>query len=230
MQAIATSLSATRGREHAVRHWEGARSSRLTQVQTETRTSANITLVTAEGDKVTLSTDTMMQAAYTRYDARGRLRGHGIERHAESFQLTSANAMSLQIEGDLNDAERADIQEALETIEQLATDFFSGKVDESPNQVFHLGDLNTLRSIDASLEFSQSLMVRQQTKARGVAAPTPVREQNTATLEAQPSATQTSKGLLDAILRAIETARGDVTQPQEPNGPSSFPLPPGEGQ
>ena len=230
MQAIATSLSPTYGREHAVRHWDGARNSRLTQVQAETRTSADITLVTAEGDKVTLSTDTMLQAAYTRYDARGRLRGQGIERHAESFQLTSANDVSLQIEGDLNDVERADIQEALETIEKLATDFFSGKVDESPNQIFDLGNLNTLRSIDASLEFSQSLMVRQQTKARGVAAPTPVREQNTAALEAQPSATQSPKGLLDAILRAIETARGDVAQPQEPSEPSSFPLPPREGR
>jgi hypothetical protein len=82
-------------------------------VQAETHTSADITLVTAEGDKVTLSTDAMLQAAYTRYDARGRLRGYGLEWHAETFQLASANDISLQIEGDLNDAERADIEQAL---------------------------------------------------------------------------------------------------------------------
>ena len=70
MQAIATSLSPTCGREHALRYREGTYNSRLTQVQAETHTSADITLVTAEGDKVTLSTDAVMQAAYTRYDAR----------------------------------------------------------------------------------------------------------------------------------------------------------------
>ena len=69
MQAIATSLSPTCGRTYAIRPQEGTQSSRLTQVQAETHTSADITLVTAEGDKVTLSTDAVMQAAYTRYDA-----------------------------------------------------------------------------------------------------------------------------------------------------------------
>jgi hypothetical protein len=112
-----------------------------------------------------------MQAAYTRYDARGRLRGSGLERHAETFQLASANDTSLQIEGDLNDAERADIQQALDTIEKFAADFFNGQRDEAPNQIFNLGNLNTLRSIDATLAFSQSLTVSQQTEARAVAAP-----------------------------------------------------------
>jgi len=69
MQAIVTSLSPTCGCVYAVRHREGLQSNHLTQVQAETHTSADITLVTAEGDKITLSTDTLLQAAYTRYDA-----------------------------------------------------------------------------------------------------------------------------------------------------------------
>src|SRR5690242_8210550 len=62
MQAITTSLS-TCGREHAIRYRDGTYNSRLTQVQAETHTSADITLVTAQGDKVTLSTDATLQAA-----------------------------------------------------------------------------------------------------------------------------------------------------------------------
>src|SRR5689334_6485203 len=151
MQAIATSLSPTCGRAHAVQPREGIQSSRLTQVQAETRTSADITLVTAEGDKVTLSTDAVLQAAYTRYDARGRLQGHSTAAHAETVQFASANATSLQIEGDLNDAERADIQQALDTIAQFATDFVDGKEDAASNQIANLGNLNTLRSVDATL-------------------------------------------------------------------------------
>jgi hypothetical protein len=189
-------------------------------VQAETHTSADITLVTAEGDKVTLSTDAVLQAAYTRYDAHGRLRGYGLERHAETFQLASANDISLHIEGDLNDAERADIQQALGTFEQFAADFFDGKEDEAPHQIFNLGNLNTLHSIDATLEFSQSLTVRQQTETRAVAAALPILEPNAAALETQPSTTQDPKSLLDAILHALETARIDVAQSQDPGGPS----------
>jgi hypothetical protein len=54
MQAIVTSPSPTCGCADAVRHREDTQSSRLTQVQAETHTSADITLVTAEGDKVTV--------------------------------------------------------------------------------------------------------------------------------------------------------------------------------
>ena len=161
-----------------------------------------------------------MQAAYTRYDAHGRLRGYGLERHAETFQLASASDISLQIEGDLNDAERADIQQALGTIEQFAADFFDGKGDEAPNQLFKLGNLNTLRNIDATLEFSQSLTVSQQTETRALATAPPVLKPNTAALEAQPSTTQNPKNLLEAILHALETARSDVAQSQDPGGPS----------
>ena len=221
MQAIVTSLSPTCGRADAVRHRAGTQSSRLTRVQAETHTSADITLVTAEGDKVTLSTDAVTQAAYTRYDARGRLRGHGIERHAETFQLASANDISLQIEGDLNSAERADIQQAFGTIEQFAADFFDGKEGEAPNQIFNLGNLNTLRSIDATLELSQSLTVSQQTETRAVTAAPLVLAPNAAALAAQPSAAQNPKSLLDIILHAIETARVDVAQTQGSGGSSS---------
>ena len=220
MQAITTSLFPTCACADAVRHREGTQSSRLTQVQAETHTSADITLVTAEGDKVTLSTDAMLQAAYTRYDARGRVRGYGLERHAGTFQLASANDISLQIEGNLNDAERADIQHALGTIEKFAADFFDGKGDEAPNQIFNLGNLNTLRSIDATLELSQSLTVSRQTETRAVATAPPVLEPNAAALEAQPSTTQPPKSLLDTILHAIETDQTDVAQSRDSDGPS----------
>ena len=45
MQAIVTSLSPTCGCAYALRHREGLQSNRLTQVQAETHTSADITLV-----------------------------------------------------------------------------------------------------------------------------------------------------------------------------------------
>ena len=216
MQAVATSLFPTWGHDHNIRHQEGTGMSRLSQVQAETHTSADIAFVTAEGDKVTLSTDAVAQAAYTRYDARGRLQGQGSERHAETLQLAAAKDISLHIAGDLNDAERADMQQALGTLEQLATDFFSGKLDEAPSQALALGNLHTLRSVDATLELSQSLTVSQLIETCGPVGRPPALDLNAAALEAQPSAMQRTKSLLDAILQAI-----DATTVVQPEGPSA---------
>src|SRR5436853_6431539 len=105
MQAIVTSLSPTCGGAYAVRHREGPQSSRLTQVQAETHTTADITLVTTEGDKVTLSTDAVRQAADARYDAHGRLRGYVRQRHARTVKRAAAKDIALHGAGDL-DAER----------------------------------------------------------------------------------------------------------------------------
>jgi hypothetical protein len=138
-----------------------------------------------------------------------------------SYGTSATNGISLHIKGGLNDAERADIQQALDTFEQFATDFFNGEVDEPPNQVFDLEDLNTLHSIDTTLEFSQSLSVSQQTETRVVNAAHPGLEPNTAALEAQPSITQYPKDLLSAILSAIETPRIDVAQSPAPGEASA---------
>jgi hypothetical protein len=215
MQAVATSLFPTWGHKDNMQHREGAGMSRLRQVQAGTHTSADIAFVTAEGDKVTLSTDAVAQAVYTRYDARGRLQGQGSERHAETLQWASAKDISLHIEGNLNDAERADMQQALDTLEQLATDFFSGTLDEAPSQALALGNLHTIRSVDATLELSQSLTVSQLTETRGPVDHPPALDLNAAALEAQPSAMQHAKSLLDAIFQAI-----DATTVVQPEGPS----------
>src|SRR5262245_50819525 len=138
----------------------------------------------------------------TRYDARSRLRGYGIERHTETFQLASANDIALQIEGGLNDAERADIEQALDTIEKFAADFFNSKADEAPNQIFNLSNLNSLRSIDTTPKFSQSLTVSHQTETRVMATAPPVLEPSAAALKAQPSTTQPPTDLLNIILNA----------------------------
>jgi hypothetical protein len=61
------------------------------------------------------------------------------------------------------------MQQTLNTIEQLATDFFSGTLDEAPSQALALGNLHTLHSVDATLELSQSLTVSQLTETRASA-------------------------------------------------------------
>lgn len=87
-----------------------------TRAISETRTQADISLMTAEGDKVTLSVSSLLQAAYASYDARGRLAGQQLGFQADAWQLATSHQTAIGVEGALNDAERADINHLLETL------------------------------------------------------------------------------------------------------------------
>ena len=212
MHAIVPSLLSSSGRALGAEPGNSTSVSRLNQVQAETHTSTDFAFVTAEGDKVTLSTDSLAQAVYTSYDARGRLRGQRLDVHAETLQLTAAQQSALSIEGDLSQAELADIQQVLDTISELASDFFAGELDKPLSQAFDLDEFDTLSSVDATLEYSQHLTVSQLTQARVTEAGTPRLPADIAELSEQPLTTTRPQNLLKEILHAVDAAPAEPTR------------------
>ncbi|MBM3224679.1 MAG: hypothetical protein FJZ47_12860 [Candidatus Tectomicrobia bacterium] len=227
--------SSSFGHDHSIRSRDGFSRSRLTAVQAETRTSADITLVTAEGDKVTLSAETASQASYLRYDARGRIQGQHARVRTEVLQLNASEALSVQIEGNLNDAERADIQEALSTLADIATDFFDGDTDSALSSALDLTELETLQSIDATLEVSQSVSVQRESTRRRLAADDVPGRPFGGTPPALPSAAAPhASNLLQTLFQTLQQHRVETptqTVPpvsSDPNAPqpTSAPVPP----
>jgi len=212
MQAITTSLLPSSGRAHGVEPRHSTSVSHLSQVQTETRTSTDIAFVTAAGDKVTLSADSLAQAAYTSYDAHGRLRGQRLDVQAETLQLTSAQSRSLVVEGELNAEELEDIQQVLDTLGEFASDFFAGELDKPLSQAFDLGEFDTLSSVTATLEYSQNITVSQLTQASVARDDTPHLEANAPALHAPPRALASPQNLLKQILQATDAAPADPTK------------------
>lgn len=157
MQAIAPALFSASGREPVARPREPAIYGRLLQAQTETHSSADFTFLTAEGDKVTLSADTLLQASYTRYDARGTLHGQRIKARAENLTLTSTQNSAITVEGELSQAELQDIQDVVQKVAELAQEVFTGTLTEPLDKALNFDDFTTLQSFDATLEYSQSL-------------------------------------------------------------------------
>src|SRR5258706_12358136 len=157
MSTITTSLLPTAGRQHSARARDAANNGRLSQAQAETHSSADFTFLTAEGDKVTLSADSLAQASYTRYDARGTLQGQRGKAQSESLTLTSAQHSAITLYGDLSPEELQDIQEIVQKVTQLASDVFAGKNTGALDEALGFDDFTTLQSFEATLEYSQSL-------------------------------------------------------------------------
>lgn len=134
---------------------------RTSQIKANSRATVDLTIVTAEGDTVSLSATSVLRAAYTTYDAQGRLHG-GSGLTAETSRLSAKNQVALEVEGNLNAEELADVEQLLGHLTEMATDFFAGDVDSAIESALENDDLDTIAAFEASLTLHQQVSVRQR--------------------------------------------------------------------
>jgi hypothetical protein len=193
---------------------------RASLLNASSRKSTDISLVTAEGDKVTISAKSALQAGLVSYDYRGRLNGNEVSLQGRSLQISSENALAISVEGDLSKEELADIKKLVGKIEKLGSDLFSRPLDETLSRAVELGDdLDSIASFEANLSISQQLTVARQVTeefapAEAPPAPAPVPTQNsTPTPEpanAQPISVGNVKSFINTLLKDSQDARGEA--------------------
>jgi len=177
--------------------------------------SAEIALETTEGDRVTLSFNSQSEVTYQVYNAQGTLEG-AAPSSLSTFTLSSGSEITIAIEGDISDAEKADIEKVMSVIEKMAKEFFSGEVDEAYSALSGMGKTGTIAGLSVSLESSQSFSVSTQNGAAentgtGEAPATPPTLPDTqATANAQPAtgATQSTAAAAPTPPAAPPTGTG----------------------
>jgi hypothetical protein len=128
-----------------------------------TRANAEISLVTADGDKVTLSASSALQTTHIIYDYLGRMEGQAPAAHAEKLQLSSTSEFAVTVEGELDQGELADINELLDAIETTAAGVFSGKPGGLLKSFAGLRELDSIASFDAALSYSREASAERAT-------------------------------------------------------------------
>ena len=136
--------------------------SELNRVTRSLEQHADVTLVTAEGDKVTLSSGSQAQMTYATYEDLRYTRGCFAEFHSETFGLEVSREYSILVDGDLNEKELRDIRKAVRAIEKIMRDFLSGDIAHAAAKAMKISQLESISSLDASLQFERSLSVEQQ--------------------------------------------------------------------
>jgi len=134
----------------------------LNRVTRSLEQHADVTLVTAEGDRVTLSSGSQAQVTYATYEDLRYMRGCFAEFHGETFGLEVSREYSILVEGDLNKTELRDIGKAIRTIEKIMRDFLSGDIDHAAGKAMKISRLESISTLEASLQFERSLSVDQQ--------------------------------------------------------------------
>jgi hypothetical protein len=127
------------------------------QAQAKTSTSTNLNFVTAEGDRVSLSTGSENNASFGTYTFQGLAEGQTVNFRSQELSTSVRSDFGLLIEGDLNEQEQADIQAFLQSAKSILQEIAEGNVENAAEAALSLGDLDSLSS--ASLFFQKTTAV-----------------------------------------------------------------------
>jgi hypothetical protein len=125
----------------------------------------DLTIVTKEGDHVTISADSEFRLDFATYDNTGRMKGETSRLHAEALSLDSSQEFSISVEGDLNEQEIKDIHNLLQSLDKIMNELVSGRSDRGMTGAEKLGNLGSISSIDATLQVEQSISVESAAMA-----------------------------------------------------------------
>lgn len=120
--------------------------------------SADITLLTKEGDKVTLAFDSSFEAAYATYDRQARMNGAQTESRGQLSSVHVTREITLSVEGDLNAEEKKEIKEVVGEIFKMMKNFLSDPVGDPTVSAVKDIELDTLANVEAKFEVSRSVL------------------------------------------------------------------------
>lgn len=139
--------------------------SRLNLAAVSREQSADITFVTQEGDKVTLSADASFEAAYSTYDSQAQINGSYAESSGRLNTAAVEGEVAISVEGDLNEQEQKEIKQVLSEIFTMMRNFLSGRMDDEPATSLKDIELDTLATIEAKFEVKESSLEVDRTSA-----------------------------------------------------------------
>ena len=135
---------------------------RTNRISAQTQTNTNFSLVTAEGDRVSISTKSASQTTLGTYTFQGFRAGQLVNVQHQEFSASASREFQLHIEGDLNEQEEKDIQRFLQSTKNIFQEFLRGDFSAISDNDSGFEELSTLAAAEASLHHSVSVSSVQQ--------------------------------------------------------------------
>ena len=123
--------------------------------------NADITIITDDGDRVTISSDRSMESSYSSYS--GLLRSGSSSAKVEGYEYQSQlrSNFSMSIVGNLDSEEYDDIVSALKTIDSIMHGISSGDMDDLQSIAEKFGGLDSISGLSASIQVKESVRYEQ---------------------------------------------------------------------
>ena len=141
-------------------------SERVRVLSASQATSADLTVLTAEGDTVTISAQSESDLTYGDYRFRSRGENGMTVVRAQVAAFSLSQSLEISVEGDLNEEELGDIKRLVDTIKNVIRKFlkgdFEGAFHKAVRVVNRFGQLDSLAGFQLAVETSQTVAVAQQ--------------------------------------------------------------------
>lgn len=218
----------------------GGRSTQsFSKVDVHSQTQTGLSIVTAEGDKVTLSTNAEFQGTGVKYNARGVAEGQAISLRSNSLEGSFLSEKQITIEGDLNEQEIQDIKKIVNQANGIREDVAKGDLDTIVANGQQIKATGSIASVDLHIKHSESVSFQKanyQQKPEQAAYPSGAINNIEPTQSApSPSPLEFLRGLLNSLgnqppesdeSRRVETSNpSQAPTTQSPTGNTSASLP-----
>jgi hypothetical protein len=135
--------------------------SSLAALGASSETDAQITIKTAEGDTVAITLDSQIDATYAFYSRPGTEGATGLR--AEVLTASASREVSISVQGDLNEQERADISSLVKQLERVIRSFLKGNTNAAIQQAIGGPSLDSLAGYALNIEHTDSLALIEAT-------------------------------------------------------------------
>ncbi len=182
--------------------------SKLSRASIDVQSSAGISLITADGDKVTLSTSTSLHASLQTYDFLGRTGGQTVAAQGQEFQLSTSSGFALSVEGSLDEEELKDIKKLLNTLSAIGNGLVNGNPDNGLQRIAQLNNLDSIASFEANFSYSKQITAVTASQLSTTSAPQAQENPAASTVAPSPS-TATPDSFLAQLTQAAKRLDGD---------------------
>lgn len=121
-------------------------------------------LVTAEGDRVTLSLESQSRSLAVQYADMHAGPNQVSFRKGELFAGEQNRSMTMTVEGDLNEQEKKDLGKVLKTLKKMMADFVNDRLKPIMAKANQLGKLDTVAGLEVEMDYSRQVLTAEQTR------------------------------------------------------------------
>jgi len=161
--------------------------------------STDIEIQTAEGDKVTLSSNLQFESSAVAYAELGRTSGRYSESRGQLVSVEANSTFELTVEGTLDEQEKKDIRDVLTNLFKMVKDFMAGNHDTDKAQNF--ADLTTISKVKAEFDIHAQVTVAAQSDTNYAAQKPVIAKAETAH---QPAVSKRVDKLTDRMIAAVK--------------------------
>ena len=206
---------------------------KVSAISASTDLTGQLSVTTAEGDRITLTADFEARYRAVNYQAKAETEQGSVEVKATSIEASLKKQYGVTVEGDLNEQELHDLEKLFRKVSNIFRKYFRGQDDEALAKTAKLADkfggLSSLSSLDLSVNVERSVTVVAAQVASAVTGQPALPEHQPAQT---PTSTQTSRipstpvtpGVAPSTAAAIPQSLTGTTAPTQPSIDAAAPA------